>query len=76
MCSFIKEQGKNDYVLFMSENVFNQEFAFMKPLHENGISATISAEPEYNNQKCVAIISHAGVTFYVVDPVTLGKSER
>lgn len=70
ICALVKDTGKNEQILFMSEKVFNQEFDFLKSLHG---TPTPFNDSEYMGMKCVAVVSYGGVSFYIIDPCKLGR---
>jgi hypothetical protein len=69
ICSFIKEQGKSEYVLFMSEKEY---FVMMQ---QAWMTDNYPVPKEINDNKCIAVISYCDVTLYIVDPALLAAMQ-
>ncbi len=72
ICLFVKNIGKKEYVLFMSEDSYKKEFSFLKSLE--GLSERSSYELRLEvggSGKVISSIFHMGILLHIVDPSTL-----
>lgn len=65
VCSFVREQNKKEYMLFMNRETLFREFNFLDDLESYLVKS------KYFDNECIGTITYNGVTFFIIDPSKL-----